>query len=99
MTFRKVTPEGLSIIEITPGSFEVVADDTLETISQIQAPWDGRDRASPPDLVRGGGRRLLRQKVDRTLDPIVVDPWVSVGWCTSRVRWSYVEISGANLGG
>lgn len=95
VTFRKVTPEGLSIIERTPGSFEVVADDTLETISQIQAPWavDATGRHLPTWYERVGADGL-RQEVDTTHAqyPIVVDPWVSVGWYYTHPV-AYVEMS------
>ena len=52
VTFLKVTPKGLSIVERASGKFEVIADDTSETISEIQAPW-AVDGASTADVVRG----------------------------------------------
>ncbi|WP_148232467.1 hypothetical protein [Janibacter sp. HTCC2649] len=83
VTFRDITPKGLSIIENAAGRFEVVADDTSETVSEIQAPWavdaTGRQLST---WFEAAGRDGLRQKVDTkgAQYPIVVDPWVSVGW-------------------
>lgn len=83
VTFRNITPDGASIVEASPGKFEVIADETSGKISNIEAPWavDATGRQLPT-WFEASGKDGLRQKVDTSNAqyPIVVDPWVAAGW-------------------